>query len=122
MEIIALYYTFILVFVGALGSLAISLSCEVYEMEDCLKNKKDFIHCIFMYQYAFAILLDMYGINKIGVFIAEILTTFSVWFLNVIVFAILCFLFALKMICYLFWILFRKRDERNENKTAHRQC
>lgn len=112
--ILAVYYMFVFASVGVVGGLAISLCGEVYEMEDCLKNKKDFIHCILMYEYAVAILLDEYGINKAGIVIVEILTILSVWFLNVLVFAILCFLLLLKGICYLFWIAFRKRDDGNE--------
>lgn len=113
LSVLAIYYLFVFVLVGVAGSLAISLSGEIYEMDDCLKNKKDFIHCIFMYQYAAAILLDLYGINRAGIVIVEILTTFSVWFLNVLIFAILCFLLILKGICYLFLLIFRKKDDEN---------
>lgn len=111
MEILALYYTFALVFIGVLASLAISISGEVYEMDECLKNRKDFINCIFMYQVAVKMLLESYGINIAGIIILEIITTLSVWFLNVFIFIILCVLLILKLICYLFWICFRKRGE-----------
>lgn len=114
LSLLAVYYMFVFVFVGVMGSLAISLCGEVYEMEDCLKNKEDFIHCIFMYQYVVAILLGDYGINKAGIAVAEILTALSVWFLNIMIFAWLCFELLLKGIFYLFWLIFRKRDDENE--------
>lgn len=111
LAILMIYYCFIFVMVGFPGTLAIGLCEEVFDFEECLSNRRDFFRCIFMYQYAVAILLDMYEINKVGIFIAEVLTTFSVWFLNIIVFIILVFLVILKGICYLFWLIFRKRDD-----------
>ncbi len=111
--VLGVYYVFVLIFVGFIGSLLISAE-DICEIEDCLKNKQDFIRCIFMYQYTVAILLDEYGINKVGIVIVEILTTFSVWFLNVLIFAVLCFGLLLKGIGYLFWLVFRKRDDENE--------
>ncbi len=111
MMFLTFYYAFIFVVVGFPGTLVIGLCEEVFDFEECLRNKHDFVRCVLMYQYAVAIILDMYGINKVGISIVEILTTLSVWFLNIIIFAILCFLFVLKGICYLFWIIFRKKDD-----------
>lgn len=107
-KIIVDCYIFINLLVGALGSLVISVSDETYEMDLVLTDKNEFVRCIFMYQFAvYELLKD--EINKTGIIILEILTTLSVVFLNVFIFAIIIFLFAIKMICYLFWIAFRKR-------------
>lgn len=108
--IIAFYYMFVFVFAGVAGSFAITLSEEVYDMDNCLNNKTDFIHCIFMYQFAIKYLLED-QINTVGIVILELLTTLSVWFLNIGIFFILLFCLLLKGICYGFWLIFRKRNE-----------
>lgn len=113
-NILDVYYIFIFVFVGVFVSLAITLSEEVYDIDCCLSSKEDFIHCIFMYQYAIKYLLED-EINILGVAILEILTTLSVWFLNVVVFIILLFCLLIKGICYGFWWIFGKRNGDEEN-------
>jgi len=45
-------------------------------------------------------------INIVGMVILEILTTLSVWFLNIAVFFILLFYLPIKGICYGFWLIF----------------
>lgn len=107
-EIIAIYYTFVFVVVGIFCSLWISLRDEVYETEDTLSSKKHFIRCIFMYQFAIYEFLSDY-INKTGIIILEILGTVSVWFLNIIIFALLCILLILKWLCIGFYKVFKKR-------------
>lgn len=98
-NILAFYYTFVFVFVGVIGSFAITLSGEVYDIDCCLGNKTDFIHCIFMYQFAIKYLLED-GINAVGIVTLEILTTLSVWFLNIGIFFIILFCLLIKGICY----------------------
>lgn len=107
------YYMFVLVSVGIIDTCAIVLSEEVFKLDDCIKNRRDFIRCIFMYQFAVKIKLED-EINTIGIVILEILTTFSVWFLNVIIFAVLCCLLILKVIWHIFWMIFRKREGTNK--------
>lgn len=108
--ILTIYYTLVLVLVGVCGSLAITLLEEVYDIDNCLNNKTDFIHCIFMYQFAIKYLLED-RINTVGIVILEALITLSVWFLNIGIFFILLFCLLLKGICYGFCLIFRKRNE-----------
>lgn len=113
-NILAIYYMFVFVFVGVFGSLAITLSEEVYDMECCISNKTDFIHCIFMYQFAIKYLLED-EINAVGIVILEIVTTLSAWFLNIGIFFILLFCLLIKGICFGFWLIFRKKNDDEEN-------
>lgn len=108
-EIIKNYYFFVAILVGVVGSLAISISDEIYEMDLVLTDKKEFVRCIFMYQFAVYYLLKG-KINKAGMIILEIFVTLSVWFLNVIVFAFLLALLILRGICCLFWLIFRVKE------------
>lgn len=101
------YYFFIFVFIGYVGTFAISISDLVFEIESVLKSKSDFIRCVFMYQFAvYELLSDC--INTKGIIILEIITTLSVWFLNIIVFLLLVTLSILKNICILFYKLFNR--------------
>lgn len=108
-ELIIIYYAVIFVAVGIIGTLIIALTDEIFRLDDVLLNKKDFVKCIFMYQVAIKMLLE-YDINTAGILILEILTTLSVWFLNIIVFAILVVCLILKGIGYGFWPIFRKKE------------
>lgn len=109
-NILVAYYMFVFALAGVLGSLVITFSGEVYDMDNCLSNKTDFIHCIFMYQIAIKYLFED-QINTVGIVILEVLTTLSVWVLNIGIFFILLFCLLLKGICYGFWLIFRKRNE-----------
>ena len=107
-NLICAYYTFVFIIVGFIGSSILSISETVYNLDEVLTSKQQFIRCIFMYQVAIWELLSE-DINIIGMMILEILTTLSVWFLNILVFLILVILLLLKGICFLFYILFKKR-------------
>lgn len=129
LEIVNTYYCFILVAVGIIGSLVISISDEIYEMDMVLTDKNEFFRCIFMYQFTvYELLKD--EINEAGIIILEVLVTLSVWFLNVLVFLIVVFCLIVKLICRLFWIIFKKKGVRimefefisakiNPEKTGH---
>lgn len=96
--------------VGVFGSLAIALDGTVFEESSILTDKFEFIKCVFMYQVvAYRFLSE--EINFSGIIILETLITASVWFLNIIVFGTLIIVLILKVICYLFWIVFRKKNK-----------
>lgn len=107
-NLIGAYYTFVFIIVGFIGSFALSISEEVYNIDEVLTSKRQFIRCIFMYQVAIWELLSE-DINIIGMLILEILTTLSVWFLNILVFLILIVLLILKGVCFSFYMIFKKR-------------
>ena len=112
LKIIADYYILIGIIVGVMGSLAISISDEIYEMDLVLTDKEEFVRCVFMYQFTvYELLKD--EIKKTGIIILEILTTLNVWFLNIFIFVIVGCLWIIKLICYLFWLIFRKREDEN---------
>lgn len=102
------YYTFVFIIVGFIGSFTLSISGEVYNIDEVLTSKQQFIKCIFMYQVAIWESLSE-DINIIGMMILEILTTLSVWLLNVLVFLILIVLLILKCVCFSFYMIFEKR-------------
>lgn len=112
LKIIADCYILINIIVGVIGSMVISLSDEIYEMDLVLTDKNEFVRCVFMYQFTvYELLKD--EINKTGIIILEVLTTLNVWFLNVLIFAVTVFLRIVKLICHLFWLIFRKREGEN---------
>lgn len=110
LNILMPYYFFVFVAVGVIGSLAINLDGTVYEVNDVLIDKHDFIRCVFMYQVASYQFLRE-EINVCGIVILELLITASVWYLNVIIFGILIIILILKAICHMFYIVFRKRNK-----------
>ena len=97
-------------FVGVWGSLIIYLDESVFDDNNILSNKHEFIKCVFMYQVALYQFLRE-EINVCGIVILEILITASVWFLNIMVFGILIIILILKVICHMFYIVFRKRNK-----------
>lgn len=107
-ELIFIYYIFILIFVGFIGTLCIISDDFIYESGGELSSKKNFIRCIFMYQFALWEYLSE-EINMAGMIILEILVTLSVWFLNIIIFFCLLFLLIMKGICLLFYAIFKKK-------------
>lgn len=98
--------------VGVIGTLIIILDGTIFDMDSVLTDKKDFLCCIFMYQ-VFVFDSKEY-VNKIGVGILEILTILSVWHLNIIIFALLIFLEAIRFIIFLFLKIFGKKNDNNE--------
>lgn len=108
-NIITPYYCMVSIVVGLFGSLLLNIDRTIYNNDNILSKKRDFIRFVFMYQVSvYECLKD--EISIFGIAILEILTTFSVWFLNLILFIILILVMILKFICYLFWIVFRKRN------------
>ncbi len=107
-KIIPLYIAIVIVY-GIITGFAITLSDEVFDLEKVLKSKSDFIRCIFMWQFAAYILLDEL-INKAGIIIVEVIITFVVLPMSIMIFAILVICLIIKGICILFYKIFRKRE------------
>lgn len=99
LNILQLYYLFVLVIVG--------LGCSLTLINDDLLHGNK-LKLIFMYQYA-VYQLTKDELNKIGILILEIITTLSVWFLNIIIFVIMCMWYILSAIWDLFYFCFKKR-------------
>lgn len=114
-EILKLYYLIIFL-VSIPVSLMIDSDGRIYN--DNGKNIRDFIRFIFMYQMAiWEYLKDEISIP--GIVILETLTTFSVWFVNIFLFISLIAYMIFKLICYLFWIVFRKRNIDIKSKSDY---
>lgn len=100
LSILQLYYLFVFVFVGIGASLHLLDTGLLYE-----KNK---LKLIFMYQYAvYQIAKD--DLNAAGILILETITTFSVWFLNILIIVVMCLWYILSAIWGLFYFVFKKR-------------
>lgn len=97
---LGLYYLFIFIMVGVIGSLLIMLNYDI-ELDNPLKY-------IFMYQYVVYDLVKD-SINVIGIILLEIFVTFSVWFLNIIIAMIIIVMYIFCAIYRLFFFIFKKR-------------
>ena len=100
LSILQLYYLFVFVLVGIGASLHLLDTGLLYE-----KNK---LKLIFMYQYA-VYQLAKDNLNAAGILILEIITTFSVWFLNILILVFMCLWYILSAIWDLFYFCFKKR-------------
>lgn len=100
LKILQLYYLFVFVFVGIGASLHLLDNGLLYE-----KNK---LKLIFMYQYA-VYQLAKDDLNAAGILILETITTFSVWFLNILILVVMCLWYILSAIWDLFYFCFKKR-------------
>lgn len=100
LQILQLYYLFVLIFIGIGGSLHLLDNGLLYE-----KNK---LKLIFMYQYA-VYQLAKDDLNAAGILILETITTFSVWFLNILIIVVMCLWYILSAIWDLFYFCFKKR-------------
>lgn len=99
-----LYYLMVFIFVGIGGT--ITLMCDNYIIP--YSGKVNFLKLIFMYQYAvYKFAKD--DISIVGIILLELLTTLSVWFLNVLVLIVLCMYYIGLFICKVFYFIFRKR-------------
>lgn len=104
LNFLMIYYLFVFIFVGIAGTLA------MVEFDDIIpyNGKINFLKLVFMYQYALYRLTED-SISTVGIIILEILTTLSVWFLNVIVLICICMYYIGLFICKRFYFVFRKR-------------
>ena len=100
MSVLGIYYFFVFLLVGIAGSITAMSDFDVMS-----GNK---LKLIFMYQYM-VYELAKEDLNIVGIIILEIFTTFSVWFLNIIIFIIVCLYYMLLAICKLFYFIFKKR-------------
>lgn len=112
MEVFVLIYTLSFVF-AIVSALGIGVSDEVFDFEMVLRNKSDFIRCVFMWQFAVYEYLNE-EINAAGIVILEIITTTLIFPENILAFAILLVCLLLKGIAVAFYKIFRKRDKESE--------
>ena len=99
MNFLLFYYLMVLIFVGIGGTLAII---------DPVIYSRNIFRTIFMYQYAvYELAKDK--LNMVGMIILELLTTFSVWFLNIFIAGLLCLWMILSLVCKGFYFVFKKR-------------
>ena len=100
MDILGIYYLLVFLLVGIAGSIT------AMDNFDVMSGNK--LKLIFMYQYMVYKLANE-NLNIVGIIILEIFTTFSVWFLNVIIFVVICLYYVLLVICKVFYFVFKKR-------------
>ena len=98
--LIGLYYVFVLVFIGIGGTLDAIYSYDILS--------KGMLKTIFMYQYAVYQLAKEH-INLAGIIILEIITTLSVWPLNIIVLIAWCLYHVAVAVCKAFYCVFKKK-------------
>lgn len=99
-NLIMFYYLFVFIFVGIGVSLAAVGDFDILSQSG-LKQ-------IFMYQYIVYKLASEH-LNLAGVIILEILTTLSVWFLNIMIFVVICVWYIFSSIWNAFYFVFKKR-------------
>lgn len=99
-SILQLYYLFVFIFVGIGGTMTAVSDFDLLS-QSMLKQ-------IFMYQYVVYKLASEH-LNLAGVIILEIITTLSVWFLNIIIFIFICLWHIFSAIWDLFYFVFKKR-------------
>lgn len=100
LKILQLYYLFVLIFIG--------ISASLHLLDNGLLYEKNKLKIIFMYQYA-VYQLAKDDLNAAGIFILEAITTFSVWFLNILILVVMCLWYILSVIWDLFYFVFKKR-------------
>lgn len=100
MDLLGIYYILVFVLAGICGSL--------FAMDECDILSQSIFKQIFMYQYAVYQIVKE-DLDIVGIIILEILTTFSVWFLNIIIFIIICLYYVLLAVWKLFYFIFKKR-------------
>ena len=100
LQILQLYYLFVFVLVG--------IGCSLHLLDNGLLYEKNKLKLIFMYQYA-VYQLAKDDLNVAGILILEIITTFSVWFLNILILVVMCLWYIFSAIWGLFYFCFKKR-------------
>ena len=101
---IMFYYIIVLVLVGIAGTLSIMDDRDIIPYS----GKVNYLRLIFMYQYTVYKLAKDH-ISIVGIILLELLTTFSVWFLNMTVLIGICIYYIGLFICRVFYFVFRKR-------------
>ena len=103
------YLVFSAIFAGAIGGLVLAI-IEVYDMDSCLHSAKEFFKCVFQWQ-VFVLRSGVY-VNKTGVIVLEVLTTLSVWHLNLLALLALLILEIIRVMVILFIKVFRKKEDK----------
>jgi hypothetical protein len=85
----------------------VGIGCSLHLLDEVLYEKNK-LKLIFMYQYA-VYQLAKDDLNAAGILILETITTFSVWFLNILILVVMCLWYILSAIWDLFYFVFKKR-------------
>lgn len=109
MEFFVIIYVISLIF-SIISALLIGADDEVFDFEMALKRKRDFIRCVFMWQFAIYEYLNE-ELNTAGIVILEVLTTVLTLPMNIVAFTELCICLFIKGICILFYKVFQKREK-----------
>lgn len=104
LTIISLFFTFISAFI-------ISIDDNVYDIETCLSNKKEFLKCVFMFQVALYMNTKQ-DINIAGIIILEIIITILTWYWSIFMFIILFAGLCVEIFVKLFIFCFRKKGKK----------
>ena len=103
------YLVFSTIFAGIAGGLMLAL-LEFYDMGSCLHSVKEFFRCVFQWQ-VFVLNSSEY-VNRTGVIVLEVLTTLSVWHLNLLVLFVLLVLEIIRVMVILFVKIFKKKGRK----------
>lgn len=99
---------------GFMSCFPIVLSEQVFNLDEVLTNKNDFIRCLFMWQFA-VYDFEVEYINKLGIIIVETLVSIVIFPANIITFGMLTIFLISKGICIVFYEFFKiKNDDESE--------
>lgn len=111
-NLLSIYFAvelFVFVFVGVAGSLAIALSDSVYDMDEVLTKKEEFLSFAFQWQVAIYQLNNY--IKPTGIWILIFLASIFVFPLNVLALEILCICELIRGIVWVFMKVFGKQTD-----------
>lgn len=94
-------------FIGLILCFIICMSDEVYILEDVLNDKKEAFRYLFQIQFTIYELLNE-EIKNIGIWILIIIATFIFWHINILMFVLLLIGWLIKLVCILFYTIFKK--------------
>ena len=114
MEILFSLLTIISLLFTVVSSFIISIGNDVYDIETCLSDKKEFLKCVFMFQVALYMMTEQ-DINTVGIIILEIIITILTWYGSIFMFIILVAGLFVKIFVKLFIFCFRKKENREIN-------
>lgn len=112
METLAIIYAISFI-ASIMSALLICADDEVFDFEMALKRKRDFIRCVFMWQFAVYEYLNE-ALNTTGIVILEIITTALIFPENIMALASLLICLLFKGIAVAFYKIFCKRDKESE--------
>lgn len=111
-EMITCIYIVIEMLILSIGSLAMALSGDFFNLDYVLTKKEDFFGAVFAAQKYVNRVCDFFEINILGKIILHIITSPFLLPFPVVWFLILSIIWILKQICRLFIFVFRKRNNK----------